>query len=149
MRFSYFFIPLAFALPNFASANTCEVAISSGDSWAYSTKSISVPADCEEFTVNFKHTGQLSKEGLGHNWVLAKTADVNAIAQDGGTQGLENNFLKQDDDRIIAYTPIIGGGESTSTTFKTSTLDAKENYTFFCSFPGHTFMMRGSLKLAN
>lgn len=147
MRFSYFFIPLAFALPNLASANTCEVAVSSSDSWAYDTKTISVPADCEEFTVNFTHTGKLSKEGLGHNWVLAKTADVNAIAQAGGTQGLESNFLPQDDDRIIAHTPIIGGGESTSTTFKTGALDAKENYTFFCSFPGHTFMMRGSLKL--
>ncbi len=149
MRFSYFFIPLAFALPNFVSANTCEVAISAGDSWAYNTKAISVPSDCEEFTVNFKHTGQLSKEGLGHNWVLAKTSDVNAIAQAGSTEGLENDFLPQDDDRVIAYTPIIGGGESASTTFKTSVLNTNENYTFFCSFPGHTFMMRGSLKLAN
>lgn len=148
MRFSYFLIPFAFALPSLASANTCEVAVSSSDSWAYDTRAITVPANCEEFTVNFKHEGKLSKEGLGHNWVLAKTSDVNAIAQAGGTQGLENNFLPQNDDRIIAHTPIIGGGESTSTTFKTSALDAKENYTFFCSFPGHTFMMRGTLKVA-
>ncbi|MCX4190501.1 azurin [Methylophaga sp. OBS3] len=148
MRFSYLFIPLAFALPNLASANTCEVAVSSNDSWAYDTKAISIPAECKEFTVNFSHNGQLSKEGLGHNWVLAKTADVNAIAQDGGTQGLENNFLPQNDARIIASTPIIGGGESASTTFKTSALDANESYTFFCSFPGHTFMMRGTVKVA-
>lgn len=143
-----YLLPLAF-ISSMASANTCEVAISAGDSWSYSTKTISVPSDCEEFTVNFEHTGKLSKEGLGHNWVLAKTADVNAIAQDGGTQGLENDFLKQDDDRVIAHTPIIGGGENTSTTFNTSALDAKENYTFFCSFPGHTFMMRGTLKVEN
>ncbi len=149
MRFSYFLIPLAFALPNLASANSCEVAVSSADTWAYDTKEITVPGDCKEFTVNFSHKGELSKEGLGHNWVLAKTADVNAIAQDGSTQGLENNFLKPGDERVIAHTPIIGGGESTSTTFKISALDAKENYTFFCSFPGHTFMMRGRLKLEN
>lgn len=149
MRFSYFLIPLAFALPNLASANTCEVDVSAGDTWAYDTKAISVPSDCEEFTVNFKHTGEMSKEGLGHNWVLSKTADVNAVAQAGSTKGIENDFLQQDDDRVIAYTPIIGGGESASTTFKVSALDASENYTFFCSFPGHTFMMRGSLKLEN
>jgi len=147
MRFSYFLIPIAFALPNLASANTCEIDVSAGDTWAYDTKSISVPSDCKEFTVNFKHTGELSKEGLGHNWVLAKTSDVNPIAQAGSTRGLENNFLPEDDDRVIAYTPIIGGGETTSTTFNTSELDANEKYTFFCSFPGHTFMMRGSLKL--
>lgn len=148
MRFSYFFIPLAFALPNLASANSCEVAITAGDSWSYSTKTISVPADCEEFTVNFTHTGKLSKDGLGHNWVLAKTSDVNAIAQAGAPEGLENDFLPKDDKRVLAHTPIIGGGESASTTFKTSLLDAKENYTFFCSFPGHTFMMRGTVKIA-
>lgn len=144
-----YLLPLAFVSSiSIASANTCEVAISSADTWSYDTKAISVPAECKEFTVNFSHKGKLSKEGLGHNWVLAKTADVNAIAQDGGTQGLENNFLKPGDERVIANTPIIGGGESTSTTFKTSVLDANENYTFFCSFPGHTFMMRGTLKVA-
>tara|TARA_R110002050_G_scaffold57423_5_gene129200 strand:+ start:119872 stop:120321 length:450 start_codon:yes stop_codon:yes gene_type:complete len=148
MRFSYFFIPLAFVLPSLASANSCEVAISSSDSWSYDTKAISIPSDCKEFTVNFKHAGKLSKEGLGHNWVLTKTSDVNAITQAGSTEGLENNFLPQDDERVIAYTPIIGGGESTSTTFKTSVLDANENYSFFCSFPGHTFMMRGTVKIA-
>ncbi|MBD3634536.1 MAG: azurin [Methylophaga sp.] len=145
MRFSYLLIPLAFALPNLASANTCEVDVSAGDSMSYNTKSIEIPSNCEEFTVNFTHTGKLSKEGLGHNWVLAKSSDVNALANAGSTEGIKNNFLPQDDERVIAYTPIIGGGESASTTFKTSVLDSDEYYSFFCSFPGHTFMMRGTV----
>ena len=73
---------------------------------------------------------------------------MNAIAQAGAPEGLENDFLPKNDERVLAFTPIIGGGESASTTFKTSVLNKNEDYSFFCSFPGHTFMMRGTVKQA-
>lgn len=147
MRFTYL-LPLAF-FSSVASANTCEVTVTSADSMRFDTRSITVPADCKDFTVKFEHKGHLPKTGMGHNWVLTQSADMNAVVKAGSGAGIENNFLPQGDDRIIAYTPIIGGGESTSVTFSTSKLSADENYTFFCSFPGHWSMMRGSLKLAS
>ena len=47
-----------------------------------------------------------------------------------------------------AHTKIIGGGESDSVTFPVAKLAAADSYTFFCSFPGHSSIMKGTLKLA-
>ena len=44
---------------------------------------------------------------------------------------------------------MIGGGESTSVTFDVSKLAAGEDYSFFCSFPGHYSLMKGSLTLVD
>ena len=43
---------------------------------------------------------------------------------------------------IIAYTDLIGGGESSTITF-----DAPDKgiYDFICSFPGHWSIMKGKL----
>lgn len=48
---------------------------------------------------------------------------------------------------MIAATELIGGGESTSVTFSTTSLDPGPGYTFFCPFPGHSALMRGTLNL--
>ena len=47
---------------------------------------------------------------------------------------------------VLAHTKMIGGGESTSVTFKTDGLAGKD-LTFFCSFPGHFAMMKGAFKV--
>lgn len=147
MRLTYLLIPLAF-FSSVASANNCEITVSAGDSMRYDTRSMNVPASCDQYTVNFEHTGNMPKTGMGHNWVLTKAADMNAVVKAGSGAGIENDFLPADDDRVIAYTAIIGGGESTSVTFDTAALKPEGDYTFFCSFPGHWAMMRGSLKVA-
>ena len=46
-------------------------------------------------------------------------------------------------------TKVIGGGESDSVTFDVSKLAAGQDYTYFCSFPGHFAMMKGTLKLVD
>lgn len=149
MRF-YLLLPLAIALlPTLAAADTCEVSISAGDGMAFNTRTMDIPLSCEEFTVNFTHTGRLPKGGMGHNWVLAQTSDVPEIVKVGTAAGLANDYLPENDDRVIAATPILGGGENASVTFKTDSLSVDSTYTFFCSFPGHSAMMRGSVKLVD
>jgi len=59
------------------------------------------------------------------------------VATDGMAAGIEKNYLKEDDARIIAHTKIIGAGEKDSVTFDVSKLAAGTDYAFFCSFPGH------------
>ena len=49
------------------------------------------------------------------------------------------------DARVLAVSEVIGGGESTSVTFSTTGLSTGSAYTFFCSFPGHSYSMRGTL----
>ncbi|MNG20868.1 Azurin [compost metagenome] len=55
--------------------------------------------------------------------------------------------MKDGDTRIIAHTKVIGAKESDSVTFDVSKLDANEKYGFFCSFPGHISMMKGTVTL--
>lgn len=128
-------------------AAECTVEVQGTDQMTFDTKEIKVSKSCKTFTVNLKHVGALAKNVMGHNWVLSKTADAQAIATEGMTAGLDKDYLKADDARIIAHTKIIGGGESDSVSFDVSKLAAGNEYMFFCSFPGHSAMMKGTVTL--
>lgn len=130
-------------------AAECAVDVESTDQMTFNTQAISVSKSCKTFTVNLKHTGSLPKTAMGHNWVLSKTADMPGVATDGISAGPDASYLKAGDERVIAHTDLIGGGESTSVTFDVSKLAAGENYSFFCSFPGHYSLMKGSLALVD
>ena len=134
----------------FASSSAfaaCSVEIEGNDAMQFNLKSIEVDKSCKDFTVNLKHPGKLAKNVMGHNWVLTTTADMQAAATDGMAAGLDKDYVKAGDTRVIAYTKVIGGGETTSVTFPVSKLTAAGDYTFFCSFPGHWGIMKGTLKL--
>ena len=68
-------------------------------------------------------------------------------AADGVAAGLPQNYVKAGDARVVAHTKIIGGGESDSVSFAPAKLATDGSYTFFCSFPGHSALMKGTLKL--
>ena len=93
----------------------------------------------QKVTLTLKHNGKMTKEFMGHNWVLLKPGtDITAFA----TKAMEakgNDYIPAGDESIV-YTKTIGGGESTSITF-----DAPEKgeYDFICSFPAHYALMKG------
>jgi azurin len=130
-----------------SAAQECSVTVETNDTLAFQQKVITVDPSCKEFEVKLVHGGKLAKNVMGHNWVLSKPADAAGIAGDGLKAGLENNYLKSGDDRIIASTKIIGSGEETSVSFSTDKLSADEEYIYFCSFPGHSTVMRGTLAI--
>jgi azurin len=125
----------------------CSVDVDGNDAMQFNVKSIEVPKTCTEFTVNLSHSGKLAKNVMGHNWVLTTTADFQPTATDGMAAGLDKDYIKDGDTRVIAHTKVIGAGEKTSVTFPVSKLAAGGDYTFFCSFPGHWALMKGTLKL--
>lgn len=133
------------AAPAFAA--TCDVEIDSNDAMQFNKTSISVPASCRQFTVKLKHVGKLPKAAMGHNWVLTQAADAQGVASDGIAAGLDKAYVKPGDARVIAHTRIIGGGEADAVSFDTARLKAGENYAWFCSFPGHAGIMKGTLAL--
>lgn len=135
------------SLPLFAAE--CAVEVHSTDQMTFETKSIDVSKSCKTFTVTLKHTGSMAKAVMGHNWVLSKTADAQAIATDGIAAGLDNDYIKAGDERVIAHTKIIGGGETATASFDVAKLEAGTPYEFFCSFPGHIGLMKGELKLVD
>jgi azurin len=124
------------------AGDPCVVDVGVGDSIAYSVDSISVPSSCESVTINLTHTGSLPEEAMGHNWVLAPADSLDAIGQAGMSAGPENEYVP-DDDRIVAATDVIGGGESTSVTFSLDELEDGVDYAYVCTFPGHWSVMRG------
>lgn len=132
----------------FAEEN-CSVTVDSTDQMTFDKKEIEISKSCKTFTVNLTHSGSLPKQVMGHNWVLSKEADAQPVAMDGLSAGIDNSYLKADDARVIAHTKVIGAGETDSVSFDVSKLSAGEKYLFFCSFPGHISMMKGTLKLGD
>jgi len=128
-------------------AAECSVDIQGTDQMQFSTNAISVDKSCKTFTVNLSHPGSLPKNVMGHNWVLTTAADMQGVVTDGMAAGLDKNYIKDGDTRVIAHTKIIGSGEKDSVTFDVSKLKAGDAYAFFCSFPGHSAMMKGTLTL--
>ena len=130
-----------------ALAADCKATVESTDAMQFTTKSLSVPASCKQFTVTLKHTGKLPRNVMGHNLVLGRTADMGAINADGMKAGLASQYVKPGDARVIAASKVIGGGESTTVNIPVGKLKAGESYTYFCSFPGHSALMKGTLSL--
>lgn len=128
-----------------AAAADCELSITGNDQMQFNKSELVVPADCDEVTLTLEHVGEMSVEQMGHNWVLTETEDFEAVAQAGMQAGAANEYVPEDDDRVITHTDLIGGGETTSITFDASGLEAGGDYTYFCSFPGHFAQMNGKL----
>ena len=136
-----------FSIEASAQDISCELTIEANDRMQFSALTMEAPASCTEVTVKLTHTGQLPREGMGHNWVLTASGDFNDVANEGMKAGLANNYMPVGDTRVIAGTEIIGGGDTASVTFSTSGMTAGDEYTYFCSFPGHWGMMKGAFKL--
>lgn len=134
-----------FAAP--AGAAACKATIESTDAMQFTTKALVVPSSCKQFAVTLKHTGKLAKTVMGHNFVLGKAADVGAINADGMKAGMAQQYLKPGDTRVISATRMIGGGETVTVNIPVAKLKAGEIYAYFCSFPGHAGLMKGTLGL--
>lgn len=82
--------------------------------------------------------------GLQHNWVLANPGTQDAVAQAGMAAGADKGYIPTSAD-IIAHTKLLNSGEKDTITF---TAPAKPgDYPYFCTFPGHTAMMKGILQI--
>jgi azurin len=128
-------------------AADCEFTVGTGDMLKFDVAQITASASCDSVKVTLNHAGNLNAKIMGHNWVLAKTTDVQGVAADGMTAGADSAYVKGGDDRVIAATSIIGGGESTSVEFSVAQMTVGGDYTFFCTFPGHSFVMQGKFNL--
>ena len=130
-----------------AAVTGCSVDMSGNDMMRYDVSSITIPSSCSQFTINLTHVGRLPEAAMGHNVVITSDADMAAVAADGISAGADAGYVKPNDDRVIAATEMIGGGESTSVTFDVSKMQAGGSYRFFCSFPGHAALMNGTIRV--
>lgn len=137
------------AAPAAVADAACSTVVESDDAMKFNVSEINISKACPQFTITLKHVGKMPKAAMGHNIVITKAEDVDAVDKEGAAEGVDKDFVKADDARIIAHTKLIGGGEETSVTVDTSKFAAGNKYEFFCSFPGHIAMMRGNINLVD
>ena len=125
---------------------SCELTISAPDLLQYDKTELEVSRSCGTVKLTLNHTGKLPKNVMGHNWVLSRPEDLSSVAQDGMRAGLNNSYVAPGDKRVIVFTDIIGGGESTNVEFSVTDLDIGD-YAYYCTFPGHWTIMKGFLKI--
>lgn len=123
----------------------CATEIEGSDAMQYNVGSITVPASCKEFKITLKHPGQTPVAAMGHNVVIAKAADMQAIDADGMGAGISADYVKPGDVRVVAHTKLIGAGETATVSFPVAKIQDGGPYAFFCSFPGHSTVMKGTI----
>ena len=135
-----------FAAAGFAqAAPNCTIKLTGNDAMQYDLKTATVSASCASITIQFAHIGKLPVTAMGHNVVIAATKDVAAVSAAGMKAGAAAGYLPKSDARVIAATAMIGGGAKTTAKIAGSKLKAGGDYSFFCSFPGHSGIMKGKL----
>ncbi len=111
---------------------------------AFDVRSIAA-APGETIKVVLTNAGALPKNVMGHNWILlAAGTDPVAFAA-GATGASATGYIPEaHKDRILAFIPLLGPGESGEVTFQAPAEPG--DYPFLCSFPGHCLIgMRGVL----
>ena len=127
------------------AAGNCTVSLKGDDAMKFDLKEATVSASCATITLELTHSGKLPAAAMGHNVVVSKTADLAGVARDGMKAGAAGASAPAGDARVIAHTALIGGGQKTKITFPGKKLTAGGDYSFFCSFPGHSTLMKGKL----
>lgn len=128
-----------------AVVTDCATVIEGNDAMQFDVGSITVPASCTSFTITLKHTGQMPAASMGHNVVIAKVADMQGVNADGAAAGAAAAYVKAGDARVVAHTGVVGGGQTTTVSFPVAGIQGDGPYAFFCSFPGHSALMKGNI----
>ena len=117
-----------------------KIVLNSFDNMMYDKKVIEAKSG-KSILLILNHKGKIGKEFMGHNFILLKIGtDVDDFAK--RAVKAKNTDYIPDGNETIAYTKMIGGGESTSVSFQ---IQEPGEYEFICSFPGHYNLMRGKL----
>tara|TARA_B100001029_G_C15043601_1_gene445461 strand:+ start:950 stop:1462 length:513 start_codon:yes stop_codon:yes gene_type:complete len=127
------------AMPDI-NPNEIKVTLNSFDNMIYDKNKIEVSSG-KKIVLTLNHKGKISKEFMGHNFVLLKKGiNVDEFAKKA-VLAKSNDYIPSSDD-TIAFTKMIGGGESTTISFSAPEAGV---YNYICTFPGHYMIMRGEL----
>ncbi|SRR6266542_3267240 len=99
----------------------------------------------EKLHVVLKSVGSMPKVVMAHNFVLLQAGASALEVNNAAFTARETDFIPDSmRDKIIAFTPLAGGGETVDVTFDAP--KKRGSYTFLCTFPGHFVQgMKGTL----
>lgn len=123
-----------------AEEDVVEITIEGNDQMRFNLDEMKVKAG-STVKLTLKHVGKMTKQQMGHNWVLLKQGtDIMEFGQKAAGAA-DNDYIPQAEaNKVIANTKTLGGGEETTITFDAP---KKGTYDFICSFPGHVALMKG------
>ena len=117
------------------------IVIKAGDDMRFDKTEFTVKAG-EEVTLILMNTGEMSKEAMGHNFILLKPgSDASSFANTAASAKESDYFPTDLQAQVIAHTKLLGGRENDQIKF---TLEAG-TFDFLCSFPGHFATMNGKI----
>src|SRR5579863_4064294 len=87
----------ALLVSGIAHAGDCQYAIEGSDDMQYNQSQLRVPETCKTVELTLKHSGQQPINVIGHNWVLAKSSDLNSVVAGGLNAGRANNYQAPND----------------------------------------------------
>ena len=131
----------AIETPEAGDGQTVTLAIAGDDAMKFDKTEFRVPAG-STVELTLTHVGKMSKESMGHNWVLLKKdVDLQTFAMNA-LNHKDTDYIPAETNDVITHTKLLGGGESDTITFQAP---EPGTYTFLCSFPGHFGSMNGKL----
>lgn len=120
--------------------DTVQITVNSDDMMQFDIDKIIVPEN-KVIVLTLHHVGTLPRSSMGHNLVIVDQGVSLSDFAKKAFAAKENDYIPQSEmHNIIAYTGLLGGGESDTITFNAP---EKGSYEFVCSFPGHHSIMKG------
>lgn len=120
--------------------DTVRITVNSNDQMKFDVNEIIVKEN-QVVVLTLYHTGTMPKASMGHNLVIIdKDISLSDFAEKSFSAKGNDYIPKSESKNIIAYTGLLGGGESDTITFMAP---VKGSYDFLCSFPGHYSIMKG------
>ena len=131
-------IACTFALPVFSTGlqdDVRTVEVTGMDNLKYD-KTLIEASPGETIRLVFKVESNVPPAAMSHNIaILPQDMDKNAFAM-ASMGARDNEYIAPDyEDKLIAYTEMIGGGEISTVEFTVP--ETAGDYDFICTFPGH------------
>jgi len=108
---------------------------------------------CSKFTIKLRYKGNYPSSAMGHNIVLTKTKDIQAVSTSAIKRGPTKGYLPTaNDPRVLASSKkLLGGGpgdyKQEDIVVELKKLKKNDKLSFWCSFPGHISIMKGVFKV--
>ena len=103
-----------------------------------------------EFSVKTSQPVEITVDNLGlmpHNFLITKPGTIDIVSQKAlelGDNGAAKHYVPEGD-MVLHATKLLNGGAKE--TLKFTAPAAPGEYPFVCTFPGHSFTMRGIMKV--
>ncbi len=110
-----------------------------GDNLYFDKKELEAKAG-QTVKITFKNNSSASSN-MSHNWVLVKAGSEQQVATDGMQAGDSKDWVAEGA-TVLGHTKLAKPGETVSVTM---TMPAAGDYTYICTYPGHSITMKGTL----